>query len=143
MAESPASHRRRSPAATAEGRWLTGKVTGGGGGAVATRRRTPGGELTAAGRGGSGEVTAERLFHVRAKADLLEARTASSELRFRRFRWLWLRLVERNTMMVLHARNTQWLGSYGCFTKTAELKLKAWWFCGGYLGLRSVVTSWT
>ena len=111
-----------------------------------------------AGHGGSGERWSEtaasgrdarwlrrtamaRAFHARAEAKLREALAASSGLRLRRGWCLRLRLDERNTMVVLHARNSQWLGSYGRFTKTAETELNAWRFCGGYLGLRTVVSS--
>ncbi|KAF3506470.1 hypothetical protein F2Q69_00002745 [Brassica cretica] len=45
-------------------------------------------------------------------AKLAEARTASSELRLRRGRCLWLRLDERNTMVALHAQHSQQLGRY-------------------------------
>ena len=87
-----------------------------------------------AGHGGSGERWSEtaasgrdarwlrrtamaRAFHARAEAKLREALAVSSGLRLRRGWCLRLRLDERNTMVVLHARDDQWLGSYGRFTK--------------------------
>ncbi|KAF3519376.1 hypothetical protein DY000_02060005 [Brassica cretica] len=96
-----------SPVATAEERWLTGKVTGDGGGAAASSRRWT--------DGGSGELAAEtavRAFHALAKGNLPEVREGSSGLRLRRGWCLWLRLNEGNTMVVLHARISQQLGSY-------------------------------
>ena len=110
------------------------KVNGGDGGEAATRRQLPGGERTVVGHGGSGELWSEtaargrnsrwlrrtavaREFHARAEANLREARAASSGLRLRRFRWLRIRLVERNTIVVLDSRDSSRLESYGRFTK--------------------------
>ncbi|KAF2584275.1 hypothetical protein F2Q70_00036588 [Brassica cretica] len=56
-------------------------------------------------RGGSGG----RRRRVRAEAKLREGLAASSGLRLRRGWCLRLRLDERNTMAVLHARDDQWV----------------------------------
>uniref|UniRef100_A0A0D3C7K9 Uncharacterized protein n=1 Tax=Brassica oleracea var. oleracea TaxID=109376 RepID=A0A0D3C7K9_BRAOL len=57
----------------------------------------------AGGEGGAsaedGGLAAARVPHARAVAKLLEVRAASSGLRLRLFRWLRIRLVERNTMV--------------------------------------------
>ena len=50
---------------------------------------------------------AARVLHARAEAKLLEAREASSGLRLRRGWCLRLRLDERNTVIVLNARDGQ------------------------------------
>uniref|UniRef100_A0A0D3CHI3 Uncharacterized protein n=1 Tax=Brassica oleracea var. oleracea TaxID=109376 RepID=A0A0D3CHI3_BRAOL len=84
-------------------RRLTGKINGGDA-AAASRRQTDGGRSRRLRR------TAEaRVFHARAEANLWEARTASSGLRLRRGLCLRLRLDERNTMVVLNARDDQWV----------------------------------
>ncbi|KAF3526793.1 hypothetical protein F2Q69_00047474 [Brassica cretica] len=93
-----------SPVATAEERWLTGKVTGdgGGGGAAASSRR-----WTDSGSGELAAETAVRAFHALAKGNPPEVREGSYGLRLRRGWCLWLRLNERNTMVVLDARISQ------------------------------------
>ncbi|KAF2531876.1 hypothetical protein F2Q70_00031799 [Brassica cretica] len=98
LTESPASHRCRSPAATVE---LTGGEGGAtaehGGGKAAIQQRRGGG--LAAEDGGSNDFrrrrrfpTAARVPHAFAEAKLPEALAASSGLRLRRSRWLWLLL---------------------------------------------------
>lgn len=62
-----------------------------------------------------------------------EARVASPEIRLRRGRWLRLCLDERNTMVALHASDSQWLGSYSRFTKKVETKLENTCSSGDYL----------
>ena len=52
------------------------------------------------------------VANARAEAKLLEALAASSELRLRCGRWLRLRLVERNTVVALHIRDSQRLDIY-------------------------------
>lgn len=63
----------------------------------------------------------------------------SSGLRLWRGRRLRLHLDEGNAVAALHARDSQWLGSYGRFTKTTKTKLKNAWSYGAYLWWRSVV----
>ncbi|KAG5395412.1 hypothetical protein IGI04_025375 [Brassica rapa subsp. trilocularis] len=98
--------------------------------ATAARRRRGGSSSrrgrTAADHGGSGERRSEtaasgrnarwlrrtataRAFHARAEAKLREALAASSGLRLRCGWCLRLLLDERNTMVVLHARDDQWV----------------------------------
>ncbi|KAG5384381.1 hypothetical protein IGI04_035851 [Brassica rapa subsp. trilocularis] len=106
------------------------------------------GGRTVAGHGGSGKRWLEtaasgrdarwlrrtataRAFRARAEAKLREALAASSGLRLRRGWCLRLRLDERNTMVVLHARNSQWLGSYGVANGGVELNVITAHGCSG------------
>ena len=112
------SHRRR----------LTGKST------AATRRQLLGSERMVAGHGGSGERRSETIpggaWTTRARTSKLwTVRTVLSRLRLRRGWWLRLRLGERNTMVVLHARNFQRLGRYDRFTKTPIFLLHKQHWC--------------
>ncbi|KAF8099005.1 hypothetical protein N665_0254s0006 [Sinapis alba] len=114
-------------------RRLTGKLTGGDGGA-----RRSGGGAAAETISGGGACNARAC-----SAKLPEARAGSSELRLRRGRWLRLRLDERNIMVALHARDSQWLGSCERFTKTAETKLYGMAVSGLPLWFRTVTMSVT
>ncbi|KAF3512072.1 hypothetical protein F2Q69_00004202 [Brassica cretica] len=76
-------------------------------------------------------------------SQVTRARTASSGLRLRRAWCLRLRLDERNTMMVLDARDSQRLRSYGRFTKMDETKLNCMAVSGDFKLQRTVVTSST
>lgn len=72
-------------------------------------------------------------------AKLAGACAVSSGLRLWRGRRLRLHLDEGNAVAALHARDSQWLGSYGRFTKTTKTKLKNAWSYGAYLWWRLVV----
>ena len=87
---------------------LTGKLAGGG------RRRA-----TAEAIPGGGACTKRTRT-----AKLWTVRTDSSGLRSWRGLWLRVRLGERNTMVVLHARNSQQLGSYRQLLNVTKLNLK-------------------
>ena len=69
-------------------------------------------------------LAAARVTHARTEAKLPDALAASSGLRLRRGRWLRLRLDERNTMVALHARDSQRLRRYGRYTERTKTKLK-------------------
>ena len=137
VGESSASHRRRSPTATAMAyrRWRRTTATTEGG-ARRQRRCSGGGEAVVRRRRRFPE--AARITHERTEVKLPEALAASSGLRLRRGRWLRLRLDERNTMVALHTRDSQRLGSYQRFTKTA----KTWLKCMAVFRLTLVCEHW-
>ena len=74
---------------------------------------------------------AARITHTRVEAKLPEALAASSRLRLQRGRWLRLHLNERNTMIALHARDSQRLERYSRFTERTKTKLKLHGGSGG------------